>query len=730
MSSLERARTSDPRIPVPPQLALRVALVGGLAMLLFGIIFFRLWYLQVLSGEQYVQQANLTHERHLPIPAPRGKILDRNGQVIATSKTSNAVEIVPGEMPAAVREQAIAYGQLLVLAEESHRPARLALQRYEHALERTGKSPTHAERAREKRLEAAALIRLPAIPPLAATPSGRRTRHLFDRLGAVIGVSARKIDERVVQGMTTTRYANVTVKTDAGLGALTELGERASEFPGVIQRPVSLRSYLFGEMAAQVLGHVGQISEADLALPAFKGVAKGSVVGQEDLEFRYDAYLGGRPGIERIEVNAEGTPVPSELPATTPLAGHSLKLTLDLGLQQASEKALKEGIEHAHAGSKPATGAAFVAMDPRNGEVLALGSYPSFDPNRFAKPLTTPEYDELTGKGTNTHRLVDRAVDEAYPTGSTFKPITALAALEAGIITPEQGLGGGQCIEFSGERFCNAGKANYGSVGLVDALKVSSDTYFFEVGRLSNPHGDVIQKKARELGLGEKTGIDLPEEFSGVMPDKKWREERDKLEEECERRTHVSSCGIVSEVRPWTFGDDMHLAVGQGDLLADPLQMAVAYSTIANAFRHGGVGTVVTPHLGLEIDEQSGSLLQAIKTPAKRQVHLNPTDVNLVMEGLHDAASEPQGTSAEVWSGWNQGKHPVYGKTGTAERYGQEDQSWYVCYVGDPSRPLVIAVTVEQGGFGAETAAPIARLIASNWFGVAAKFVPGSSKTL
>ncbi len=157
-------------------------------------------------------------------------------------------------------------------------------------------------------------------------------------------------------------------------------------------------------------------------------------------------------------------------------------------------------------------------MDPLNGEVLAIGSYPSFDPNKFAKPLTEREYHELegvTGGGGSEEvpsRLIDRATNGAYPTGSTFKPITAMAALEGGVINPSEGLGGGQCIDVGGEQFCNAGHADYGAVGLVEALKVSSDTYFFTVGELANSHGNVIQNKAHELGIGRPTGIDLPSE--------------------------------------------------------------------------------------------------------------------------------------------------------------------------------------------------------------------------
>ncbi len=654
---LERARPRHPSIPpVSPQIAARVAIIGGIAMVMFGVIFFRLWYLQVLSGEQYVQQADANQRRNLPIPAPRGEILDRTGKVIVSSTTSNAVQIVPSALP----------------------------------------------------------------------PEGAPRRALYRRLGVLLHMSSHEIDELVERGRSALRYAPVTIKVDAGPGPETVLAERQSEYPGVVQEPISLRSYPYGDMAAQVLGHVDEINKEELKMRAFAGVSQGTIVGQEGLEFRYDHYLRGQSGVEHVEVNAEGYPVPTRIPPKPPVAGHSLKLTLDLPLQKESEKALLQGIEDARSGSKPAPAAAFVAMDPRNGEVLSIGSYPSFDPNKFAKQLSQHEYDALLGNG----RLTDRAVNGAYPTGSTFKPITAMAALEHGVISSGEALGGGQCIYVSTQEFCNAGHTDYGPLALVQALKVSSDTYFFEVGERAFTHGNVIQEEAERLGIGRPTGIDLPTEAEGTVPGAAWRVKVNDEQRKCERKPPRSGCHIVEEVRPWSVGDNMHFAVGQGELLTDPLQMAVAYSTLANAFTHGGEGKVVTPHLGMQIDETAtGGVVQALSFPT-RHVHLDYEDLSLVMEGIHKAASENGGTSADVWTGWNQAQDPVYGKTGTAQHFEKEDQSWYMCYIGNATRPIVIAVTVEEGGFGAETAAPIARLIASKYYGAPLKFVAGSSKTL
>ena len=727
MSAIERVRPSDPRVPVAPQLALRVAILGGLAMVMFGVIFFRLWYLQILTGEQYVHQANVNRVRDLPIAAPRGEVLDREGKSLVTSRTTNAVQIVPRDLPPAVAEQAAAYHASLASAELGREAAVAVLLRFERTHPAIAQRSTAAERRQLHRLEAAATPVQVSVPPL--PPSAVGVRALFSRLGQLISVSPQTIDERVVQGISATPYANITVKTDAGQGPLTVLAERQGEFPGVVQQPVAIRDYPFGEMAAQVLGHVGQISAEELKMKAFRGVAPGTVVGQEGLEYYYDRYLRGKAGVQRVEVDASGNPVPSALKPSLPVAGHSLKLSISMPLQQESEKALLQGIENARAGGKPADAGAFVALDPRNGQVLAMGSYPSADPNKFAKPLTPAESNVLVGGGSK--RLIDRAANEAYPTGSTFKPIVAMAALENGVLTPEEGLGAGPCISVGTEQFCNAGHADYGAVGLVQALKVSSDTYFFEVGERANSRGRVIQSEAEKLGIGHETGIDLPSELTGVIPDAKWRQKQNELELSCEKREHKASCGIVAEPeKPWTVGDNMHLAVGQGDLLTNPLQMAVAYSTLANAYMNGGEGTVVVPHLGLEVDEITGGLVQSLSVRSARHVRLNYSDLSLVMEGIHQAASQSGGTSADVWSGWNQSANPVYGKTGTAERYGKEDQSWYMAYVADPKRPIVIAVTVEQGGFGAETAAPVARLMASKWFNRPLKFVTGSSHTL
>jgi len=302
--------------------------------------------------------------------------------------------------------------------------------------------------------------------------------------------------------------------------------------------------------------------------------------------------------------------------------------------------------------------------------------------------------------------LVNRATAGAYPTGSTFKLITSVAALQSGTIAPETVVNDPGSIQIGNIVFQNAGKTPHGAVALRDALRVSSDVYYYRLGaQMNGIGGDILQRWARRLGLDRPTGIDVPEERDGLIPDPAWRNRlyREKLTD-----------------RPWSVGDNVNLSVGQGDLQATPLQLGIAYSTVING------GRVPTPHLGLRIEDGAGRLLQKVEPPPARRVELDPGYRQAILDGLQQAASAPGGTSADVFAGF---PRTVMGKTGTAERAGQEDQSWYVAYAPDQRRPILVVVTVEQGGFGAESAAPAARLILSEWFGVQKKLIRGSSAT-
>jgi penicillin-binding protein 2 len=671
--------------PITPQLALRVAVLGVLAFALFGIVFFRLWYLQVLSGDQYLRQARDNRVRELSIQAPRGAVLDRNGEPLIENRVATVVKLDPERLPVSERDAAATWGQQVTA--RTRRP-------------KGRKGPQIA------------------IPD----PTTANLVLRFKRLGRALNMSPRTIQERVVRSLTLVPYASVTVKTDVPATVRNYLLERSAQFPGVDVQKVYLRRYPNTDLGAQLEGTVGEISPGELKLPRFRGVRQGTVVGKEGIERAYDRYLRGVDGAQRITVDALGRPkgTPQE---RDPIPGRALRTSLDLDLQRTGEAVLDKTIA-----TGPGTAGAFVALDPRNGEVLAMGSNPSFDPEVLSRPITQKRLEQLFGPNAGSPRF-NRAIGGLYPTGSTFKPITAFAALGQGIITPSTPINDSGCIEIGAAKqsFCNAGKEVNGTLTLPRAIQVSSDVFFYTLGRDLNPlEGQPLQRMAHRLGLGETTGVDLPGEAAGNVPDRRWRAQVGERERRCRKRRHIPltalvGCGI-SDMRPWTVGDNVNLAVGQGDLQASPLQMAVAYGAIENG------GRVVRPHLGVAVEDQNGRELQKIDAGTARRVKMDPGARAAIMQGLH-AATSGDGTSADVFKGWNQKAFPVYGKTGTAERAGHGDQSWYVCFVPNKSRPIVLAVTVEDGGFGAEAAAPIARVMLAQWFGQKKEFIAGKSHT-
>jgi penicillin-binding protein 2 len=604
-------RTPEDRRPqMNTGFALRVALMGGLALILFAVIFFRLWYLQVLSGDKYLAEANNNRIRETRVSAPRGEIIDRNGTPLVENRTSLALQLNPEKLPA------------------------------------------HA---------------------------GKRRAEL-GRLATASGLSIRRIRREMHRQLLELPSAPVTLRRDVDYDLVYYLRERQEEFPGVAVQRVFVRRYPHGTLAAHLFGNVGEINEDQLKDPRYKGLQPGDQIGQDGVEYEYDRYLRGRAGATRTQVDALGRPTPNgRLSVEPPRPGDNLRLSIDSDLQAAGEAAI---------GSFGLPGA-FVAMDVRNGQILGLGSVPTFDPTVYTKPITPSQYKALTSEDTGAP-LANRAIQGLYPTGSTYKPITATAALSGGELTTTEPITDGGSITVGGITFQNAGGVAHGTISLPTALQVSSDVFFYTMGLRMN--GTLqLQKWSHRLGIGEQTGIDLPAEVDGLVPTPAWRNElyRKKLTD-----------------RPWTVGDNINLAVGQGDVQTNPLQMATAYAAIAT-------GNVLHPHVGMEIDDSAGRVVQEIDPPPRRQVKIDPSYRDAILSGLHAAAQSPGGTSYKVFAGF---PVPVAGKTGTAERPGQGDQSWYVVLAPYPKPRVVVAVTIEQGGFGADAAAPAAAQILSQYF--------------
>jgi penicillin-binding protein 2 len=603
------------RPTLTPKLALRVAVIGGVALVAFAVIFFRLWYLQVLSGDKYLAEARNNQQRRIKVQAPRGEIVDRQGRVLVGNRTGLAIKVTPDKLP---------------------------------------------------------------------QDSGRR-RVIYRRLSRVLGMRPRRIERVVDKQLKALPFSAATVKQDVSNNVVAYVLERQDEFPAVTVERVFLRQYPFHQIGAHLFGTVGEVTEKQLKDQRYKQVELGDRVGQSGIEYSYDRFLRGRNGFSRVQVDSLGR-LRRELTVKQPRQGAQLRLSIDLNVQKAGQQALAGGTGRG----------AFVAMNVRNGEVIGLGSQPSFDPNIFAKVIKASDYKRLSNPDLGAP-LSNRATQGGYPTGSTFKLITATAALEGGIITPDTVQFDGGSLQVGGVTFKNAGGAAHGALALRKALTVSSDVFFYRLGLEANTAKDglLIQHWARRLGIGRRTGIDLPGELPGLVPSPRWR---DRL-----YKKHLTD-------RPWTPGDNINLSVGQGDLQTNPLQLAVAYAAVANG------GKVLVPRIGQRLEDSTGRAQQRLDAPAARRLKIKPEFRQAIMEGLRGAASESGGTSAAVFKGF---PIPVAGKTGTAEKgLGRADQSWYVALAPYPSPKYVVAVTDEAGGFGADTAAPMARRILAALFGL------------
>jgi penicillin-binding protein 2 len=519
------------------------------------------------------------------------------------------------------------------------------------------------------------------VDPDELPPQPAKRRAELTQLAELTHSSLKRVQTLLGEQAELAPGAPATLRRDVGHDLVYYLQENQGRFPGVEVEPVFVRNYPLETLAAHVLGNVGEVSPKQLKEDPYKDLEPGDEVGQDGVEYTYDRFLRGRPGLTRVQVDAFGQPTQRQRPfSKRPTPGDNLKLSIDYDVQAAGEAALA-------ARGLPG---GFVTMDVHSGEILGLGSFPTFDPSVLTPPMTQAQVDALYRDPVSAP-LTDRAISGLYPTGSTYKLITALAALESGVITTSTPIYDGGEITIGEQTFQNSGGASFGTLSLVRALEVSSDVFFYTLGwKMWNT--DDLQHWSHMLGIGRPTGIDLPGESEGLLPSQKWRNDLYRKGE---------------TERPWSAGDNVQLAIGQGDLQTNPLQMAVAYATLANG------GTVVTPHVGLQIDDPAGRVQREFEVRPQRSIRIEPAYRAAILEGLHDAAQSSNGTSYAVFGGF---PVPVAGKTGTAQRPPNPDQSWYIVLAPYPNPRIVTAVTIEQGGFGAESAAPAALQILEAYF--------------
>ncbi len=627
-----------------PQTAMRIAVLGAVALGIFGALFFRLWALQILASDQYRTAALNNQVRTRRLPAQRGPILDSKGRVLVRNVAGSAIEIWPADLP------------------------------------------RHGRYAELKKLST--IVRVP------------------------VAEMERKIKQREGDPVDP-----VIVKQGVHEDQVYYISEHQTDFPGVAVAESYIRSYPYQALAAQILGYTSEISPSQLKRLKPKGYQLGDTIGQAGVESAYDTYLRGRPGIAQLRVDSLGRPISDLRPRQLPQTGEALRLTIDVNLQRSAEHALRYGIQLAQGqGHIQARGGAIVALDPNDGSVLALASSPTYKPSLYAgrvdtKSLAAAGLTPKTAPARNFPAL-DRATQGLYPAGSTFKPVTALAALEEHLISAYQTLPCTGSITIAGQTFNNWDPYVNSPMDLTTALAASCDTYFYQVGKmfydLPPDRGQPLQEWASRFGFGKPTGIDVGAEETGLLPTIGWR-----------HRTYTAKTdpGNWQIDRLWKPGDSVQLAIGQKDLLVTPIQMARFYALIANG------GKLVTPHVGLDVEQPGngtgpGQVLRSLAPAPPRAINIDPQALAVVRDGLFQATHASFGTTASVFGNY---PIPIAGKTGTAEQYVSEygrllDQSWW-CGYGPYDKPtIVVCALIENGGHGGTAAAPAALQVFEQYF--------------
>ena len=438
--------------PVIPQTkhrqgtALRVAVIGGAGLFLFAVLFFRLWSLQVVTGDEYLAEATENRTREIRVRPPRGRILDRDGNVLVDNRTSMALQLDPIEVP---------------------------------------------------------------------DPSPAR-RKLFKSVADLLDRKLEWVQKRYAREIEDNPPGTaVTLADDVDDDLVFYLQEHQAEYPEIQVNRVFVRKYPQGFEAAHLLGSVGDVTAEDLDKTDDPAIEGGDALGKAGVEQTYDKTLRGSAGTTKYQVDSSGK-VKGQLKSQIPVPGKSLRLTLDQKVQQAGEAAL----------SSIGLPGGFVAMDVNSGEVLGLGSAPTFDPDMFTHPLTQKQVDALYDEDQGAP-LFNRAITGAYPVGSIYKPITAIAALDAGKITPSTQINDTGSVRIADQDFDNAGKEPHGTVNMRRSLQVSSDVYYYLLGAKLNGTNQ-LQDWSKQFGIGETTGIDLPGESAGFLPSKEAINQRDR----------------------------------------------------------------------------------------------------------------------------------------------------------------------------------------------------------
>ena len=489
---------------------------------------------------------------------------------------------------------------------------------------------------------------------------------VIERLSKLLNVPVEEINRRIENHM---GFDPIRIKNDVGPDLLTIIEEQKELYPGVVVEVQPIRQYIFKEMAVHALGYVSEISDTELEDKKDQGYKTGDIIGKFGLEKMYDQLLRGIDGGEQVEVDVTGKPV-QILGKKNPVPGHDVVLTIDRDIQLATEKAVDDQLKLIGASA-----AAAVVMNPQTGEILAIVSRPGFDPNLFAQGISEKEWKKINENP--FYPMDNKAITGEYPPGSTFKIVTGTAALAAGKVTPEE-----KILDTGHHWIIPKGNAEGEALGWInfdEAMAHSDNVYFYEMG---NRLGiDELEKYARMFGLGEKTGVNLPYEAEGLVANRRYKE---KFFEE-----------------DWYLAETFDAAIGQGFNLVTPIQAAMVMAEIA------ADGKRYQPYLVQKIMSHDGKLVKKFEPVLLGQLQVSQDIISLVQHGLKGVTK--YGTAAFIF-----GKDfpiDIAGKTGTAENPHGKDHGWFVAYGPFDNPSVIVAVIVEQGGFGAQSAVPIGKKI-------------------
>lgn len=622
---------------------LRMSIIGVVVAACFLALFARLWYLQVMEAPALADEATLTRTRTVVSEAPRGRILDAKGRVLVDNRTSLIVTIDRSQLKK-VKDRKALITSLADMLTSQGAPIKVA--------------------TIEKRLE----------------------------------------DKRYGD------YQAVPVATDVTEEVVHTISERADEFPSVSFERRTVRVYPYGAAAGNVLGYTGRITAelldslepgVDPVTGEEKTYQGDSIVGLTGVESVYEKDLRGVPGVESIEVDSRGRPV-GEGSYSPPRPGNDLQLHIDIEVQIRAEQALADqlallrGTAQKDGAMRKAPAGSVVALDPQTGGVIALATFPSYDPREFSNGISQDRYNELLNVN-GVSALIDRSISGQYAPGSTFKLVTATAALSNGFIERNSSIYDKGYYEVGNppQRFTNSGDKVNGNINVTSALTVSSDVFFYWLGERMDGT-TLIQDTATAYGFDQRTGIDLPNEASGYVWTKK------------EKKALHDKYPDAYPNGDWYTGDNVQLAIGQYVITATPIQIARAYATIANG------GTVYEPHVAWRIlvtdgdPAKQGDVLDTIEPKVVGTVTLPPDVREPLLSGL-EGVTGGLGTAVSAFEGFDQSSFKVAGKTGTAQIEGKADTSLFASYAPASSPRFAVTAVMEESGFGAEASGVVVR---------------------